>query len=232
MKTQLTKEELENFSKNIVRLYLEKNLRVTFHLSGGNEEQLLDIFKEVNEGDYVFSTHRNHYHALLHGISQETLTDKIIEGKSMYIFDREKNFFTSAIIGGNVAIAVGVAMALKKKKSTQKVWCFIGDGTEDNGHLFEAARYVDGWDLPCTFVIEDNNMAVNASRQDRWGTTEPPILPKCVKRYYYKPTWPHIRANGKLDFSNSTLPTNESLFPLLEKERCIVSRTDDRDISS
>lgn len=216
--TNITKQDLINFSTKISKIYLEKNLRVTFHLSGGNEDELLNIFENIKPDDYVFGTHRSHYHALLHGLDPDLVEQKIVEGKSMYLFDRKKNFFTSCIIGGTVAIAVGVALALKKKKSNQHVWCFIGDGTEDSGHFFEAARYVEGWDLPCTFIIEDNNIAVNAKREDRWGTKIPPVLPKCVKRYYYTPTWPHIRAAGKLDFSKSTLPTNESLFPKLTPE--------------
>ena len=214
----MNKQNLIDFSTKISKIYVEKNLRVTFHLSGGNEDQLIDIFKDIKETDYVFGTHRSHYHALLKGIPQEKVEASIIEGKSMYLFDRKRNFFTSCIIGGTAAIAVGVAWALKRKKSDQHVWCFIGDGTEDSGHFYEAMRYVDGWDLPCTFIIEDNNMAVNATKKDRWGTDSVFSLPNCVKRYYYTPTWPHIRAQGKLDLSKSEMPTNEQLFPKLDTE--------------
>ena len=214
----MNKQNLIDFSTKISKIYVEKNLRVTFHLSGGNEDQLIDIFKDIKETDYDFGTHRSHYHALLKGIPQEKVEASIIEGKSMYLFDRKRNFFTSCIIGGTAAIAVGVAWALKRKKSDQHVWCFIGDGTEDSGHFYEAMRYVDGWDLPCTFIIEDNNMAVNATKKDRWGTDSVFSLPNCVKRYYYTPTWPHIRAQGKLDLSKSEMPTNEQLFPKLDTE--------------
>lgn len=214
----MNKQNLIDFSTRISQLYVEKNLRVTFHLSGGNEDQLLEIFKNIKEDDYVFGTHRSHYHALLKGMDPKVVEERIVEGRSMYLFDRKRNFFSSCIIGGNVAIAVGVAWALKRKGSSQHVWCFIGDGTEDSGHFFEAARYVDGWNLPCTFVVEDNNMAVNATRKDRWGTSLPPSLPDCVKRYHYTPTWPHIRAKGMLDLSKSFMPTNETLFPPLVPE--------------
>ena len=62
----------------------------------------------------------------------------------MFMFDRERNFYVSAIIGGPVGIAVGIAWALKRKGSSQRVYCFLGDGTEDTGHFAEAVRYVDG----------------------------------------------------------------------------------------
>lgn len=160
----MTKQELINFENEIADLYRDCKLPFLFHLSGGNEDQLIEIFKEIKEGDYVLSTHRNHYHALLHGIPPETLKERILNGRSMFIFDRKRNFFTSAIIGGTPAIAAGIALALKKKGSKQKVWCFVGDGIEDTGHLWEAARYVEGHELPCTFIIEDNNRSVETTK--------------------------------------------------------------------
>ena len=189
----LTKNDLLDFESNIAKLYKESKLPFLFHLSGGNEDQLIEIFKEIKEGDYVLSTHRSHYHALLHGIPADVLTDRILNGRSMFVYDRKRNFFCSAIIGGTAAIAAGIALALKRKKSDQKVWCFVGDGTEDSGHLFEAARYVDGFDLPCTFIIEDNNRSVTTSKIERWGKLESPTFFPCVRRYSYDITWPHAR---------------------------------------
>lgn len=151
MRKQWTKQELIDFESEIGVLYENNQLPFLFHLSGGNEDQLIDIFSQINEGDWVISNHRSHYHALLHGIPPEIVKQRVIDGRSMFIYDKQRKFFVSAIIGGTPAIAAGIAWALKKKGSQNKVWCFIGDGTEDNGHLFEAARYVDGWNLPCIF---------------------------------------------------------------------------------
>lgn len=210
----MNKQDLLNFEAKMADLYRDSKLPFLFHLSGGNEDQLIEIFKEIKEGDYVLSTHRNHYHALLHGIPAAELEEKILGGRSMFVFDRKRNFFTSAIIGGTVAIAAGIALALKRKKSDQKVWCFIGDGTEDSGHLYEAARYVDGHDLPCTFIIEDNNRSVNTSKIQRWGKIENPIQwPKCVRKYYYDITWPHARTDDKIDLSKTKRFTDDEVFP-------------------
>jgi len=112
----ISKQKLIDFENEIISLYKDCKLPFLFHLSGGNEDQLIEIFNQINEGDYVISNHRNHYHALLAGIPAEELKQKIIDGKSMFIFDRKRNFFTSAIIGGTPAIAAGIALALKKKK--------------------------------------------------------------------------------------------------------------------
>jgi hypothetical protein len=216
MRKEWTEEELINFEDHIGELYLNNRLPFLFHLSGGNERQLIEIFKDIKEGDYVISNHRSHYHALLHGIPPETVEDRILNGRSMFIYDRERNFFCSAIIGGTPAIAAGIAWALKRKGSRNRVWCFVGDGTEDNGHLYEAVRYVDGWDLPCTFVIENNNRSVEATNSDRWGKmadytwTSPSVI-----KYKYEITYPHARKPGTIDLSKAVKKTDDEYFPVL-----------------
>jgi pyruvate dehydrogenase E1 component alpha subunit len=218
MRKEWTKEELIAFEDRIGDLYLDNQLPFLFHLSGGNEEQLIEIFKDIKEGDYVISNHRNHYHALLHGIPPEELEEKIKDGRSMFVYDRKRNFFLSAIIGGTPAIAAGIAWALKRKGSTQKVWCFVGDGTEDNGHLAEAVRYVDGWDLPCTFVIESNDRSCEASNADRWGkTAHPDWNSSSVIRYQYSCTYPHCRKPGMIDLSKAVKKTDDEYFPPLKE---------------
>ena len=216
MRKQWTKEELIAFEDRIGDLYMDNQLPFLFHLSGGNEEQLIDIFKDIKEGDYVISSHRNHYHALLHGIPPEVVEDRIKNGRSMFIYDRERNFFVSAIIGGTPAIAAGIAWALKRKGSDQKVWCFVGDGTEDNGHLSEAVRYADGFDLPCKFIIESNDRSCEASNADRWGKTGHPTWnSSSVIKYHYECTYPHCRKPGMIDLSKAIKKTDNEYFPPL-----------------
>jgi hypothetical protein len=218
MKLKLTKEDLINFVDKMAKHHDAGRLPFAIHLPGGNEEKLIDIFSNINEGDYVLSTHRNWYHALLHGLPADEVENKILNGRSMFMFDRNRNFFVSAIIGGTPAIAVGIAWALKKKGSKQKVWCFIGDGVEDTGHFAEAVRYVDGFDLPCTFVIEDDGMAVEAPKKLRWGTDKNLDWPSCVQRYHYTKTRPHIRTGNFADMKvmKSVMKTDEQYFPPLQ----------------
>jgi pyruvate dehydrogenase E1 component alpha subunit len=217
MRKKYTKQELIDFENRIGDLYLDNKLPFLFHLSGGNEEQLIEIFEDIQEGDWVISNHRSHYHALLHGISEEVVEDRILNGRSMFIYDKSRNFFCSAIIGGTPGIAVGIALGLKRKGSKNKVWCFIGDGTEDSGHTFESARYVDGFDLPCTFVIENNNRSVESTNEERWGKTSHLDWSfNCVKKYSYEITYPHARKPGMIDLSKCPKKTDEDYFPYLK----------------
>jgi len=199
-KDKIKKQELIAFEKRIAKLFEQAKIPYPVHLCGGNENQLIKIFKEIKKGDYIFSTHRSHYHYLLAGGFQKDLEKKIMNGKSMHIFNKNLKFFTSSIVSGCCAIAVGVALALEKKRSKNRVWCFVGDGAEDEGHFYEAVRYVDSWNLPCTFIIEDNNLSVETPKEARCGKSQIK-WPKCVKRYYYKRKYPHVGINKWVNFS-------------------------------
>ena len=151
------KKQLIAFEKRVAKLFLAKKIKVPIHLSGGNEDQLIKIFKDIRKGDYVFSTHRNHYHYLLHtGNSKGLLRE--IKGRdngicggrsgSMHTIDHKNRFYSSGIVAGLVSVACGVALGLKMNKSSQHVWCFVGDGACDSGYFVEALRYATFNDLP------------------------------------------------------------------------------------
>ena len=188
------KKKLIDFEQEIADLFKQGRIRCPVHLSGGNEKQLIDIFKDISPDDYVFSHNRNHYHYLLHTNDFEGLKNKILNGDSMHTCNPEKHFYSSSILSGCVAIACGVALALKMKGSKQKVWCFIGDGASDEGFFYEAWRYALSQELPLTFIIEDNDRSVCTTKRQRWGNdrfmgyikNQPKII-----YYEYRCFWPH-----------------------------------------
>ena len=194
----MKKEDLIKFENEIIELYENGDISHMLHVCGGNEDELISIFENIKKEDYVFSTHRTHYHYLLAGGGIEDLKNKILNGDSMYIFNKDINFLSTSIVAGAPCIAAGIALGLKMSNSAGHVWCFIGDGAEDQGHFYEAVRYVEGFDLPCTFVIEDNDRSVDATKRDRWGnTSELKWNEKYVIRYKYVSTYPHTGTNDK-----------------------------------
>lgn len=194
-----TKEQLIAFEDRVYELFESGDLPYLVHLCGGNEDQLIDIFKQIKEGDKVYSSHRTHYHYLLAGGDPKDLEQKILDGDSMFVFNKELNFFSSSILSGTACIAAGAALALKRSGSSSRVWCFIGDGAEDEGHFYEAVRMVNGWDLPCTFIIEDNNRSVETNVEQRRGNDTFKWNTKCVKTYSYTPKYPHASTgSGKI----------------------------------
>ena len=192
----VSKQELIDFEKKIAEHWENGDLPFLIHLSGGNEDFLIDLFEEdIEPGDWVFSTHRNHHHALLSGIDAGKLEQLILDGNSMFVFNKDKHFFSSSILAGTCAIAAGVAYALKESGSENWVYCFLGDGAEEQGHFYEAVMFVEAQDLPCMFIIEDNDRQVDTTFVERNPNKFKFEMPSCVIRNKYTATYPHA-GNG------------------------------------
>lgn len=189
MKNKITKEFLVSFSNEIKKIYELGKIRAPIHLSGNNEDQLINIFKKIKKSDWVFSTWRSHYHALLHGIDYKWLKKEILSGRSMGIINKKKKFFSSAIVGGVLPIAMGVALSLKRKKLKNKVWVFVGDMTYETGMFHEVYKYSKNFKLPIKFVVEDNGLSTNTPTIKAWGKKQK--VSGDIIYYKYKRKFPH-----------------------------------------
>ena len=229
----VTKQELIAFEQTVAAEYNAGKIRAPVHLSAGNEDQLIEIFKQVKPHDYVFSTWRSHYHALLHGVPRDELMAKVLKGESITICMPECRFYSSAICGGNLPIALGMAWSVKHEKDSElarfemgaaykdrpHIWCFVGDMAAEMGSFAECTRYAANHDLPITYVVEDNSMCVNTPTREvwggvaeneeveRWNFTE---LVDCgtrptIIRYRYKLGWPHMGSGKWIDFGSKKL---------------------------
>jgi TPP-dependent pyruvate/acetoin dehydrogenase alpha subunit len=167
----MNKQQLIDFEKDIEDVYKTGVIRGPIHLRNGNEDQLIKIFKDYHhDDDYVFSTWANHLHALLTGIPKEKVKARILEGQSMAMNFPHWNFYTSAIVGGILPIAVGVAHQLKG--TGRRVLCFIGDMAFRTGIAHESIMYAASHDLSIIFVVEDNGRSVGTPTQDVWGSVK------------------------------------------------------------
>ena len=182
-------KELKNFEINIKTAYENGKIRGPIHLSGGNEIQLIKIFKKIKKNDWVFSNWRNHYHALLKGMPKEFLRKKILDGKSMGIMSKKHKFFSSSIVGGVLPIALGVALSIKKKNKKDYVWVFAGDMTFETGTFYECFKYSQNFSLPMKFVVEDNGLSTNTPTKVAWGKISK--KQKNIIYYKYKRKYPH-----------------------------------------
>ena len=190
----INKKDLINFELDIKKIYEAGKIKAPIHLSGNNEDSLISIFKKIKKNDWVFSTWRNHYHALLKGIPIGWLKKEIIDGRSMGINNIKYKFYSSAIVAGTIPIALGVAKALKLKKKNQKVWVFIGDMTFETGMFHECYKYAKNHKLPLKFVVEDNNLSTNTPTNKVW--VKKSKIPKDVIYYKYKRKYPHHGTGG------------------------------------
>lgn len=184
-----TPEMLMEFEDKIIDHWESAKIRGPVHLSNGNEDSLIEIFKRIKTSDWVFSTWRSHYHALLKGLSPNWLEQEILDGKSITVCNIDEKFYSSAIVGGPLSIALGVAKSIKDNGTDDKVWCFIGDMCFETGLFYEVHKYARNFDLPLYFVVEDNEVSTRTPTVATWNKTRD--LPNDVIHYNYKSKYPH-----------------------------------------
>ena len=186
---KVTPEELIQFESRVKETYEAAKCAGPIHLSRNNEKQLIEIFEHIDPDDWVFVPWRNHYHAILHGVDKEKLFSWIVEGRSMGTNNVSPNFYASSIVGGIIPIALGTALALQRKQSPNKVWCFVGDMTMETGVFHEAYKYAKNFELPLQWVIEDNDMSVHTPTEMAWKNKQQ--VPEDVIYYHYEMGYPH-----------------------------------------
>jgi pyruvate dehydrogenase E1 component alpha subunit len=198
----MDKEQLIAFETDIADCFNNSKIKAPVHLYDGNEEQMIDIFKNVKKEDWVFCTWRSHYQCLLKGVPQEQVKQDILDGKSITLCYPEYNIYSSAIVTGNIPIATGTALDIKRKGGTNHVWCFVGDMTSETGTFFENWKYAINHDLPITFIIENNGKSVCTETNKVWNTNELFFSKETRKIIYYEyqTKYPHAGAGKRIQF--------------------------------
>ena len=164
-----TKNNLIKFEDEIANLFNNGKIKAPVHLYYGNEVELIKIFKNIKNKDWVFCSWRSHYQCLLKGVPSKDVKKEIISGKSISLCFPKYNIYSSAIVGGVIPIALGVALGLKKKNSDAVVYCFVGDMTSETGIMHESLKYAMNFNLPIKFIIEDNNLSVCTNTRKAWN---------------------------------------------------------------
>jgi pyruvate dehydrogenase E1 component alpha subunit len=136
------------------------------HLYAGQEAVAVGVCEPLSDADYIASTHRGHGHCIakgcdLLGMMKEIYgrADGLCKGKggSMHIADFEKGMLgANAIVGGGPPLAVGAAIACKLRNEGNVSVAFGGDGSCNQGTVFEAMNLAVVLNLPAIFVFENN----------------------------------------------------------------------------
>lgn len=198
-----TPENLIAFEEEIAELFNATKIRSPIHLYYGNEDKLIEVFREVREDDWVMCSWRSHYQCLLKGVPREKLRDEILANRSISLCFPEQRVVSSAIVGGILPIAVGVAMGIKRSGGGNRVHCFMGDMTSETGIAHECIKYATNHELPIRFIVEDNGKSVCTDTREAWGqkklTYEDDRHPLVVY-YAYQTKYPHAGAGTRVQF--------------------------------
>jgi TPP-dependent pyruvate/acetoin dehydrogenase alpha subunit len=202
MLPRITVGELIAFEEDIAQCFNEGKIKAPVHLYNGNEEEMINIFEDIYEDDWVLCSWRSHYQCLLKGVSRQWLKEDILAGRSISLCYKDYNIISSGIVGGILPIAVGIALDIQRKGGENRVFCFMGDMTYETGISHECIKYSIAHDLPVRFIVEDNGMSVCTDTAAAWGTISAfeDTSGRWVTGYPYMNKYPHAGAGKRIQF--------------------------------
>jgi acetoin:2,6-dichlorophenolindophenol oxidoreductase subunit alpha len=162
-RTMLT---IRRFEERCLQLYMQGRIPSTLHLYVGQEAVATGVCAHLGDQDYVLGTHRPHGHAIAKGVSLKSVMAELFakdtgccrgKGGSMHVGDMSVGVVPAiAIVGGNIPLATGMALAAKRMGKDQVAVSFFGDGAANEGAFHEGINMAAIWDLPAIFVCENN----------------------------------------------------------------------------
>lgn len=154
-------------------------LRGHYHVSVGQEASAAAACAALRNDDYVFTTHRNHGHVVAKGGDLGRVLAEILGRADGYARGREGTFHvavpelgilhTSAIVGGCLPLAAGVAFANRLRETGKATLVFFGDGAMEEGAFCETLNMAQLWQIPLIFYMENNSV----TPQERSGRGSP-----------------------------------------------------------
>lgn len=195
----LSPDELIAFETDIAETFNRGEIRAPVHLDGGNEDALIEVFRDIRREDWVCGSWRMHYKCLLHGVPPERLKADILAGRSITLCYPDYRIISSAIVGGILPIALGIAWSLKRGGEANRVHCFLGDMTAETGAFHECEKYARWHDLPVRWIIEDNNRSVCTDTMEVWGR-QSSFCEWSTEYFAYDLTYPHAGAGRRVQF--------------------------------
>jgi pyruvate dehydrogenase E1 component alpha subunit len=166
---------VRNFEIRGEQAYQQGKVGGFYHSYMGQEAIQAGCIAAVGANHWFTTTYRCHALALLLGVTPNeamaelygrTTGNAMGRGGSMHLYS-DRLLGGLAIVGGHVPIATGAAFSVKYlKKKNEASFCFMGEGAVVQGAVHESLNMAALWDLPCVYVIENNQwgMGTAASR--------------------------------------------------------------------
>jgi pyruvate dehydrogenase E1 component alpha subunit len=163
-------KRIRHVEETIAARYAEQKMRCPTHLSTGQEAVAAAVGAVLRRDDLAVSGHRAHAHYLAKGGSLPAMIAEIYGkatgcaggiGGSMHLVDEAAGFMGStAIVAGTVPVGVGLAYAMKLKRTDQVSCIFMGDAVAEAGVFFESVNLAVLKQLPVLFICENNLYSV------------------------------------------------------------------------
>ena len=171
----ITMLKIRKFEEKASKLFAEGKIPGFVHLYMGEEAVATGVCSNLNDDDFITSTHRGHGHIIAKGGQLNEMMAELFgkatgyckgKGGSMHIADASRGILgANGIVGAGHNIAVGAGITAQYKGTDQVCICFFGDASTNQSTFHEALNLASVWKLPVVFVCENNLYGISMSQE-------------------------------------------------------------------
>jgi pyruvate dehydrogenase E1 component alpha subunit len=173
---------IRRFEERAGEMYAKAKVGGFLHLAIGEEATIVGSTRALRDQDYLISTYRSHGHTLARGSEPERVMAELFgrvdglcngRGGSMHMFDLERRFMGGyGIVGGNLPLAAGFALASDYLGLDEVTLCQFGDGASNQGTFGETMNLAALWRLPVVFMITNNQFGMGTALERHSAVTD------------------------------------------------------------
>ncbi|WP_162152597.1 thiamine pyrophosphate-dependent dehydrogenase E1 component subunit alpha [Staphylococcus epidermidis] len=164
-----TMNEIRFFEEKVHKIFSDGRIPGFVHLYVGEEAVATGVMSQLNDDDYITSTHRGHGHAIAKGCDLNGMMAEIMgkrdglghgKGGSMHVAEIDKGLLgANGIVSGGFGLAIGASISIINQGKDNVAVCFFGDGAANEGNFHEGLNFASILDLPVLFICENNQFA-------------------------------------------------------------------------
>jgi pyruvate dehydrogenase E1 component alpha subunit len=173
---------IRRFEERAGEMYAKAKVGGFLHLCIGEEATIVGATEAMRDSDYLLSTYREHGHALARGTPPGAVMAELFgkvdgccggRGGSMHLFDAERRLLGGyGIVGGNLPLAAGVALASDYTGTDDATLCMFGDGATNQGTFGETMNLAALWSLPVVFMVINNQFGMGTALERHSAVTD------------------------------------------------------------
>src|SRR4051812_25886390 len=173
---------IRRFEERAGEMYAKAKIGGFLHLCIGEEATIVGAVNAMRDEDYLMSTYREHGQALARGTDPNAVMAELFgrvdgcsggRGGSMHLFDWERRFLGGyGIVGGNLPLATGVALACEYLDTEDAILCMFGDGASNQGTFGESMNLAALWKLPVVFMVVNNQFGMGTALERHSAVTD------------------------------------------------------------
>jgi pyruvate dehydrogenase E1 component alpha subunit len=181
---------IRRFEERAQEMYMKARIGGFLHLAIGEEATIVGVTSVLDDQDYLISTYREHGQAIGRGTDPKAVMAELFgkvtgtskgRGGSMHLFDAERRFMGGyGIVGGNLPIAAGLALASDYRGDDGVTVCMFGDGASNQGTFGETMNLAALWELPIVFMVVNNQYGMGTALSRHSAVTDLSSKAECL----------------------------------------------------